>query len=261
MIPLKSDVNSGYLPVVTCTLIAINVLGFLLVLVSGNSAQAMFVAWGFIPAELFARPMVEAPTLFSSMFLHAGPAHLLGNMWFLFLFGDNIEHRLGRGRFLGFYLASGLVAALAHAVLAPASTIPCIGASGAVSGVMGAYALLHPKAEIKTFFLIVFRPYFVNIPALVFVGFWFIGQLFWGLVYLGSTGGGVAWWAHIGGCLTGVGAALWVLNRERNPAPAPKRRPFPPPRPEPARRPRPAPRPPLPPRYQPGQQPPWADNP
>lgn len=262
MLPLRSDSPTGTVPVVTCLLIVVNVAVFFYEVTAGDGAQAIVEAFGVIPAELFARPFAEAPTLISSMFLHAGLFHLIFNMWILFLFGDNVEYRLGRARFLGFYLAAGLAAGLLHAVIAPGSETPCIGASGAISGVMGAFALLYPNAGIKTLVTIVYVWRIVRLPALVYVGFWFIGQLFWGLAHLGSSEPGIAWWAHIGGCLTGVGVAIWILNKERLAGSTPRRtqRRTPPVRPKSpvVARPSPAARPPSHPRTHPA--PPWADS-
>ncbi len=262
MFPYRNDVQSGYLPVVTCTLILVNIGAFLWMVTSGAGGQAIAVEHGLIPAELFSRPYAEAPTMLTSMFLHGGLFHLLGNMWFLWLFGDNVEHKLGRLGFLVFYLTAGFAAGLLQAVMTPALAIPCVGASGAVSGVMGAAALLFPKSGMRTFFMVMHRPVFITIPALYYVAIWFVGQLFWGLVHLGSTSPGIGWWAHIGGCLTGVGIAVWIWNNERTSAATrSRRRPHSGHRPEPAARRSPAiQRAPLPPRPQPGQPPPWAND-
>ena len=153
------------------------------------------------------------------MFLHGGWAHLISNMWALYIFGDNIEDRMGHWRYLFFYLISGVAAALTHILFQARSTVPVIGASGAISGVMGAYLVLYPGARVITLLPgLFFIPWFVEIPAFFFIGFWFISQLFNGLLSLAFTGpmatyGGVAWWAHVGGFIAGVLLAKPLRDR------------------------------------------------
>jgi len=152
------------------------------------------------------------------MFLHGGWYHVISNMWALYIFGDNIESRLGHGRYLVFYLATGIAAALAHAALTPASEIPTVGASGAVAGVMGAYILLFPHSRIVTLIPLFFLPWFVEVPALIYVGVWFLSQLFNGLFSLlpeTEAAAGVAWWAHVGGFAAGLGLAAAYLGVSR----------------------------------------------
>jgi membrane associated rhomboid family serine protease len=189
-------------------LIGLNVLAFFLLLSPGGQAETWVTLLGMVPARLLENPSVmELSTVFTSMFLHGGWAHLLGNMLALYIFGDNVEDRLGSGRYLFFYLASGIAAAMAHIVLNSASTIPTIGASGAISGVLAAYFLFFPSARVITLILIFILPWFVEIPAILYLGFWFLSQLFSGLFSVVSGAqayGGVAWWAHVGGFIAGL---------------------------------------------------------
>ena len=150
------------------------------------------------------------------MFLHAGWLHIVGNMWFLHLFGSTVEDRMGHVRFLFFYLLSGLAANLVFFMVDPHSTIPEFGASGAIAGVMGAYIVMFPKAQILTLIPILFIPFFVHLPAFLYLGIWFLIQVFSGTLSFAShgTGGGVAWWAHIGGFATGVALLPFFRNRK-----------------------------------------------
>ena len=141
--------------------------------------------------------------LISFMFLHGGWLHLLGNMWFLYIFGDNVEDRLGPVRYVLFYLLCGVISGLTHIALNLHSTVPTIGASGAIAGVMGAYFLLHPSSKILTLILIIIFPWFVEIPSYFFLGLWFVIQLFNASAHHGAVGG-IAWWAHVGGFVSGM---------------------------------------------------------
>jgi membrane associated rhomboid family serine protease len=222
--PLKDDVASRSVPFVTVGLIALNILVFLYQLSlalgdgpgAGRAAQAFVFEFGLIPCRLtgvcagagdFPSPVA---TIFTSMFMHGGLFHILGNMLYLWIFGDNVEDTLGHGRFLGFYLASGVAAALTQTLMGPASTIPMIGASGAVSGVLGAYLLLFPRAGILTLLVFGFFIRIVRIPALIVLGFWIVVQFLNGIVTFGASAvrgepqGGVAFFAHIGGFLAGI---------------------------------------------------------
>ena len=156
---------------------------------------------------------------FSSMFIHGGWLHILGNMWFLYLFGDNVEGRLGKGRFLVLYLCGGLVAGLAQVISSPGEVTPMVGASGAVSALLGAYLVLYPRAKVLTLIPIFILFYFVNLPAFIFIGIWFLIQLLYGYASLGSTSGSVAWWAHIGGFVSGLFLVL-LLKAGTTPRPA-----------------------------------------
>lgn len=200
MFPLR-DANPRTGPAfVAWTLIGINVLLFVyqLSLPSQEALFAFVTTYGFVPAEFFASPGDEAIALISSMFLHGGLFHLVGNMLFLFVFGDNIENRMGHGTFLGFYLAGGVVATLAHGLFAPGSDTPMIGASGAVSAILGAYIVLFPRQRVLTFV----PPFFMFwLPAWLYIGYWALIQF---LQAAGGVSGGVAWWAHVGGFVFGL---------------------------------------------------------
>jgi membrane associated rhomboid family serine protease len=242
MLPLKDDVPTRTVPFVTIGIIAAAILVFLYqtsLQLSGDPAarglfQTFVFEFGLIPCRLtglppasggcplagdFPHPVV---TIFTSMFLHGGLFHVLGNMLYLWIFGNNVEDTLGHGRFLGFYLASGVAAALAQTLVAPSSALPMIGASGAVSGVLGAYLLLFPRASVLT--LITFGFFFriVRIPAVIVLGFWIVVQFLNGIITFGAAArggeaeGGVAWFAHIGGFLAGM-ALLYALGPRRSP--------------------------------------------
>lgn len=214
MIPLHDENPRYSTPFVTWTLIALNVLVFIYQLsLSEQALTAFFYEYAVVPKELLGPGLAKAPpaeylTLFTSMFMHGGWMHLIGNMLFLHVFGDNIEDRMGHGSFLTFYLFAGLVAALAQAWSAPGSGIPSLGASGAIGGVLGAYIVLHPKARITTLAILGFFITTFKLPAMVYLGIWFVMQALSGFASLGVTSaedvGGVAWWAHIGGFLAGV---------------------------------------------------------
>ncbi len=214
MLPLRDDVPSRRYPLMTVTIIAVNVAAFLHELGLGRHLEGFLVVWGIVPvrytvpevAGLFTRPE-QLLAFFTSMFLHGGWLHLFGNMWSLWIFGDNVEDRLGRLRFLWFYLLGGVAAALVHIYTNAASHVPTIGASGAIAAVMGGYFRLYPRANVEMlippFF---FGPFFV-VPAVVFLGWWFLLQFFNGTLSLvgdPSQGAGIAWWAHIGGFVFGA---------------------------------------------------------
>jgi membrane associated rhomboid family serine protease len=231
VIPLRDDVPSRSVPLVTIALIVLNVLVYLYEVSLGvggdGAAKAFIVEFGAMPCRLtgacaglddFPSPLV---TVFTSMFMHSlNPMHVIGNMLYLWIFGDNVEDALGHGRFLVFYLLAGVAAAIAQTLTAPRSHVPMIGASGAVSGVLGAYLLLFPYASILTLVGFAFFWRFVHVPAMVMIGLWILMQLLLGyLTVSASTGGaeigGVAWFAHIGGFLTGV-VLLFLLRPRRS---------------------------------------------
>jgi membrane associated rhomboid family serine protease len=235
MIPLKDDVPSRSTPIVTITLIALNLLAFAYQFSLGldprgagaGAAEAFIVEFGLVPCRLtgacvapgdFPSPVL---TVFTSMFMHGGLLHIGGNMLYLWIFGDNVEDTLGHFRFLVFYLAAGAAAAVAQAMLNPDSRIPMVGASGAVSGVLGAYLLLFPYATILTLLIIGFFVRFVHIPALIVLGFWIVLQFLNGFITFSAQGlgrgesGGVAWFAHIGGFLAGL-LLLFLLRPRRS---------------------------------------------
>jgi membrane associated rhomboid family serine protease len=210
MFPIGDD-NSDVkiFPVVTYALIALNILFFFVELGGGN---AFIEKWAFVPARFMANPAADAVTLFTAMFMHAGWVHLGGNMLYLWIFGDNVEDRFGHAKFLIFYLICGLVATFAQLAFNMESTIPNLGASGAVAGVLGAYLLLFPQAKIK----VLQRQRMVQVPALIVIGLWFVLQLFSGIGSIAATTGdtgGVAYMAHIGGFVAGF--ALTFLFRGR----------------------------------------------
>jgi rhomboid family protein len=204
MIPLRSTQRVYSVAVVTATLIAMNVLIFLYqASMSPRGFQAFVYQWGIVPDAISG----HLQTLVTSMFLHGGWMHLLGNMLFLWVYGRNVEDLLGSGRFLAFYLLCGLAAAVVQVVAAPFSRIPTIGASGAIAGVMGAYLIKFPRARIVTLIPIFIFITTMEIPAWAMLIWWFFIQLFSGFGSLASadyTGGGVAWFAHIGGFLAGM---------------------------------------------------------
>ncbi len=208
MIPMK-DLNPRKrhkTPYVTIALVVINVIVFFFEPLNSESAFRIFAdRWALIPAQLLNEPLSEFMTIFSAMFLHGGLLHLGSNMLYLWIFGDNIEDRLGHVRYLIFYLLCGLVAAVAQIMIDPNSTVPNIGASGAVAGVLGAYFLLFPAAKVVTMVpILLFRRF--QLPAWILLGLWFGSQLLSGFSQLGvkTQGGGVAFWAHIGGFVAGV---------------------------------------------------------
>lgn len=217
MIPIRDTQPSNTFPVVTYTLIGINLAVFILQLQVGMGNDRFFYDYGLVPAKYtvdeFSRHFPFANKLFSVfsyMFLHGGFLHFIGNMWSFYIFGDNVEEHFGALRFLAFYVVCGLISGLFHFMLNPVSAVPTIGASGAIAGVMGAYFLLYPKSRILTVIPIIIIPWFVEIPAFVFLGIWFLFQF---LNAAGSSAGaGIAWWAHIGGFIAGL--VLVKLNRK-----------------------------------------------
>ncbi len=222
MLPLRDTIRSYSFPFVTWGLIALNVLAFLFEAALPPAMLERFIrVFGMVPARLFGGSPLVWITLLTSMFLHGGWFHLISNMWILFIFGDNVEDRMGHGRYLAFYLLSGLAAGLLQAFVLPASWVPTVGASGAIAGVLGAYLLFFPGARVVTLMPFFFFFTFVEIPALFYLGFWFISQLYSGLFALalpmGMNAGGVAWWAHVGGFLFG----LLFARRFERPRPAP----------------------------------------
>jgi membrane associated rhomboid family serine protease len=208
MIPIKDTVRSRDLPLVTWGIILLNGLVFLYELsLPPEHLEALVAALGMVPARLGADPRA-CWTLLTCMFLHGGWLHFLGNMWMLYLFGDAVEDRMGPARYLVFYLLCGLAAGLTHYVTNPASWIPTIGASGAIAGVLGAYVVLFPTAQVLTLVPVLFFPFIIQIPAVFYLGVWFVSQLFSGTLSLLSTehdeGAGVAFWAHVGGFVAGM---------------------------------------------------------
>lgn len=204
MIPLSdADPSRKSVPIVTYFLIALNFLFFFVELSGGDE---FIQRWSFIPSRFLANPIGEFPTIFTAMFMHAGWAHILGNMLYLWIFGDNVEDSFGKVVFLIFYLLCGIAATFAQLAIDPASDVPNLGASGAIAGVLGAYILMFPGEKIN-----VMVGYTVMaLPALIVIGFWFLLQFLSGIGSLSNTGdtGGVAYAAHVGGFLSGLGMAV-----------------------------------------------------
>jgi membrane associated rhomboid family serine protease len=224
MIPLRDELPFRSKPYLTVSLIAVNILVFLYQMSLGLDGMRTFVAGlGAIPAVITGQPGVSIVqpvpaylTMITSMFLHGGLMHLGGNMLFLWIFGNNVEDVMGRGRFLIFYLVCGVAAALGHIILQPASQVPMVGASGAISGVLGAYLIMFPRSRIVTLLFFFFVIQVVKVPALFFLGFWIILQFISGTLSLGMQGqGGVAWFAHVGGFLAGVTLVFPFRREER----------------------------------------------
>ena len=231
MIPYKDENPTVILPFMTVGIIAVNVLAWLFVqgAGSGEALGASVCQLGMIPAELFrtVSPGTRVPlgpgvtciidtphyaTVITSMFMHGGWFHIIGNMWFLWLFGNNIEDSMGHVRFVVFYLLCGVVAAGAQLLADPHSRLPMVGASGAISGVLGAYILLYPRVRVHTLVTLGFFVTTIALPAYVMLGYWFVLQLLLGMV--SRTSGGVAVWAHVGGFVAGVALIKLFLNPE-----------------------------------------------
>ena len=207
MFPLRDTVRSRIFPWMNYGLIAANVVVFLFQSsLSPRAFEQFLEVFALTPAQLSLSAPWTWLTIFSSMFMHGSWFHLISNMWTLYIFGDNVEDRMGSGRFLVFYLASGVAAALAQVAVMPEARIPTVGASGAIAGVLGAYFLLYPRARVITFIPVFILPWLVRVPAVLYLGVWFLSQLSSGLISLGAVGqfGGIAWWAHIGGFVFGL---------------------------------------------------------
>lgn len=230
MFPIKDDNPTLRTPVVTIAIIALNALAWLVLQRAGTSPglAASVCKLGVIPGEITGKAVEHAVelgprmlcaldagpswhTLVTSMFMHGGWMHIIGNMWFLWIFGNNVEDSMGRVRFVLFYLLCGLAAAGAQIAADPSSPVPMVGASGAIGGVMGAYVVLYPKVPVH---LLVFFGFFVQIvrvPAFLMLGYWFLLQLLGGVPQLAGASGGVAFWAHVGGFLGGL-ALIFVFR-------------------------------------------------
>ncbi len=222
MIPIRDNVYRHRLPVVTLLLIAVNVVVFIYQISLGTDIDDFIGTYAAVPAEL--QNALRAPitgahvflTLITSLFLHGGLLHLSGNMIYLWVFGSSVESRFGHLRFLSFYIVTGIIATLAHFFFHIDSTTPLIGASGAIAGVLGAYFLLYPRARIQVVLpLFILFPIF-NIPALVFLGGWFLIQIWsgWTALYY-ETSTGIAWWAHAGGFAAGAVMLIFFLPKQR----------------------------------------------
>lgn len=207
MIPIGDDNTlRKTAPVVTYALIAINVLVFFLEIAGG---EEFILKWAFIPSRFLENPIANIPTLFTSMFMHAGWGHLIGNMLYLWIFGDNVEDVFGRLKYLIFYIVSGLAATFSQLFFNPTISVPNLGASGAIAGVLGSYILLFPRGKVN----VLVGQFMTQLPALIVIGFWFFLQFISGFSSVYSTDesgeGGVAYMAHIGGFLAGLGIAFF----------------------------------------------------
>ncbi|MEM6639897.1 MAG: rhomboid family intramembrane serine protease [Pseudomonadota bacterium] len=225
MFPIRDENPQIRVPIVTYTLLGLNIAAWVLLQGMGSSPglPESICRFGLIPADLLGTLDIERAadglvcridgqpnwaTVVTSMFMHGGWMHLIGNMWFLWIFGDNVEDAMGPGRFFLFYLLSGLAAAILQIVADTGSVIPMVGASGAIGGVMGAYIVLYPKVHVHLLVILGFFVTTFTVPAVAMLGYWLIVQFLGGVSSLGATGGGVAFWAHVGGF---VGGALLVL--------------------------------------------------
>lgn len=248
MIPLRDNIPTRTFPFVNYAMIGICGITFLLQMMSQQQDVSLVERFGMIPARLANpnaeilvpdRTIVQTPygrevreverlvqpsgvppilTLLTCIFLHGGVMHFLGNMWFLYIFGDNVEDRLGHAGFLVFYLAAGITASLTHWITNTGSPIPTIGASGAVAGVMGAYFMMYPHARVMSILPIFIFIQMIELPAYVFLGIWFAMQFLNGMsVFANGAAAGVAWWAHIGGFLAGVVVANAVAKKDPQP--------------------------------------------
>jgi membrane associated rhomboid family serine protease len=215
MLPLRDVIPSRTTPYITITIIVLNGLAWLYEVSMPRQQLDVFLqVFGVVPAAF-------APaTLFTSMFLHGSWSHIIGNMWYLWIFGDNVEDRLGHGRFVIFYLLCGIVAAFGQIVINPDSTLPTIGASGAIAGVMGAYFVLYPQSRVLTLIPLIIFWEIVELPAILLLGFWFLMQLFsaGAIAATASTGGGVAFMAHVAGFVMGV-VGVFVFRKRQRPDP------------------------------------------
>lgn len=215
MFPIRDTIPSHSPPLVTWMLIAINSLVFLFALtLDHEELMGVFYLFGLVPARYshpdwalaIGFPVDDYWPFLTSMFLHGGWMHIIGNMWTLWIFGDNVEDRMGRVRFLIFYLLTGLAAGLVHWLTNQNSSVPAVGASGAIAGVLGAYMILFPFSRIITLIPVFFFPLFVQLPAVTYLFFWFLSQMFGATLTALSPGnvGGIAFWAHVGGFVSGI---------------------------------------------------------
>jgi membrane associated rhomboid family serine protease len=208
MIPIRDTIRARSFPLVNTTLIVINVLIFIFEnSLSPQALDKLVYNFGMVPVSVLSGGVSQWITVFTSMFLHGSWMHLISNMLAMYIFGDNVEDRLGHWRYLVFYLLGGTLAGLVHIFIYPDSQLPTVGASGAIAVILGAYLVLYPKARVVTLVPIIFFFSFVEIPAVVYLGFWFLSQLFSGTLALAVNtfqSGGVAFWVHIGGFIFGV---------------------------------------------------------
>lgn len=223
MIPIRDKTPSRTFPFVNLGLIAINIVVFLYEISLGQGMNTFVGAFGITPAktislinnQTFNLPALAMP-FFTSMFIHGGWLHIIGNMWYLWIFGDNVEDRMGHSRYLIFYLLCGIGAGITHVFFNQTSNLPTVGASGAIAGVMGAYLMLYPFGKVLTLVPIFFFITFIDVPAIFFLGFWIILQFIQGTISssVAQDTGGVAWWAHLGGFVLGA-ILIFVFKKYR----------------------------------------------
>ncbi len=210
MFPVRDSLNTRHFPFVNYLLIAINLAVFFYEtqLAAAGQLESFLHAHALIPVRFFSDPLLHVPDIFTAMFLHGGWAHVIGNIWFLHVFGDNVEDNMGPLRYLFYYLIMGVGAAAAQLAASPTSVLPMVGASGAIAGVLGGYFVLYPRAKVLTFFVFIIFVRFIEIPAFFYLGIWFLMQTANGIGSISAAAtrgdtGGVAWWAHAGGFAAG----------------------------------------------------------
>jgi len=217
MIPIRDQIPTRRVPVINYLLIAANVIVFIFQWLAGPYEEALVYEFALIPASFLSNlSLGDITDVFTSMFMHAGFAHIGGNMLYLWIFGDNVEDSMGSGRYLFFYLIGGIVASFAHIITNPGSQIPTVGASGAIAAVLGAYLVLYPQSKVLTIVPLGFFIRMTLVPASIVLGLWFVLQIFSGVMSVGGPDvGGVAFWAHVGGFITGVVLAKLIGKKRR----------------------------------------------
>jgi membrane associated rhomboid family serine protease len=217
MIPIRDQIPTRHIPVVNYLLILLNVFVFVLMWLAGPAQESLVYQFAMIPSNFMdGIDLGDVSDIFTSMFMHAGLAHIAGNMLYLWIFGDNVEDSMGPVKYLVFYLVGGVVASLAHLLTNPGSQLPTVGASGAIGAVLGAYLVLYPQSRIVTFIPLGFIMRLTVVPAIIVLGLWFVLQLFSGVASLGGPDiGGVAFWAHIGGFVAGMLMAKLLATGRR----------------------------------------------
>ena len=226
MFPIRTSLPRRSFPVATCSLVLANAVIFLLELTTpGPALEQTFYLFGIVPARFthpdwaswVGFPLDSYWPYLTSMFLHGGWLHIIANMWTLWIFGGGVEDRMGPARFVGFYLLCGFAAGYVHVLTNVDSTVPTVGASGAIAGVMGAYLVLFPRARVIILFPILIIPFFFELPAVAYLLFWAFSQLFSGSLALASPEqvGGIAWWAHVGGFMAGMVLQFFFVRRDR----------------------------------------------
>jgi membrane associated rhomboid family serine protease len=217
MIPIRDQIPTRNVPVINYLLIAANVIVFIFQWLAGPYEETLVYQFALIPANFVSSlSLGDITDIFTSMFMHAGLAHIGGNMLYLWIFGDNVEDSMGSGRYLLFYMVGGTVASLTHIITNPGSQIPTVGASGAIAAVLGAYLVLYPQSKVLTIIPLGFFLRMTLVPASIVLGLWFVLQFFSGVFSLGGSDvGGVAFWAHIGGFVAGVVMAKLFARQRR----------------------------------------------